>query len=135
MRPAPGNLLCERGERSQADDGRGFPLLLRRYELWQDPREAHSRFSQHLCWLVPGFTPGDDTKGYKASEKTREKETMDPAQRLTSGESIPDILWQDVRLHRGILLSRVALIGSRSPIYCKKLGEGPDIPLGEAPRG
>lgn len=49
---------------------------------------------------------------------------MDPAQRLTSGKSILDILWQDARLHRGILSSRVALIGSRSPIYCKKLGGG-----------
>jgi hypothetical protein len=29
--------------------------------------------------LVPGFTPGHDTKGCKVSEKTGEKETMDPA--------------------------------------------------------
>src|SRR5271156_2525203 len=92
MRPASGHLLYERGERSQADDGKGFPPLLRCYELWQDPREAHSGFGQRLCWLVPGFNPGDDTKGYKTSEKTREKETMDPAQRLTSGESIPDTM-------------------------------------------
>jgi hypothetical protein len=44
---------------------------------------------------------------------------MDLAQRLTSGESI-----LDARLHRDILSSCVALIGSRSPIYCKKLGGG-----------